>query len=222
MQTATRRKLIIVATLMLLIGVYALDRMDGLWKSPRLSPDLLARMALYKGTVKKHANQHKMDWRLICAVICQESGFNPRAKSSAGAKGLMQLMPATARELGVRNPYRPEQNIAAGTRYLRQQYDRFPHSPHTHRVKLALASYNGGAGRVLDAQAIAQHVGEDANRWGSVRAALSKLTREHKRLHRKVWDAGRPKHGYFSGYRQTVEYVDRVIGYYEQFRREER
>ncbi|MCZ6676817.1 MAG: transglycosylase SLT domain-containing protein [Candidatus Poribacteria bacterium] len=222
MQGTTRRKLILLTTFTLLIALYVLTKIGDVWHRGSLPGDLSARMELYKTPVKKYADQYGLDWLLICAVIRQESGFNPRAKSSVGAKGLMQLMPGTAKELGIRNPYHPERNIAAGVRYLRQQYDRFPKSQHTDRVKLALASYNGGVGHVFDARALAQHAGEDANRWEAVRPALGKLTHKHKSLHRRVWRDGRPEHGYFPGYRQTVAYVDRVIGYYERFSREGR
>ena len=219
MRTATRRKRIIIGTLICLIGLFILTRMDGLWNRVRLPVDLSARMELYKAGIQKHAAIHDLDWRWICAVIRQESSFNPRAKSNVGAIGLMQLMPQTAKELSVRNSYHPEQNIEAGTRYLRQQYDRFPRSSHEDRLKLALASYNGGAGHVFDAQAIARHEKSHPDGWDAVRTALSQLTAQHKRLHRKVWKAARPKHGYFADYRQTVEYVDLVMGYYAQYRR---
>ena len=78
------------------------------------------------------------------AVAWQESRYNPRARSSAGAIGVMQLMPGTARQLGVTNPHDVRQNVAGGTAYLRAQLDRFGNN-----VPLALAAYNAGPGAVM-------------------------------------------------------------------------
>jgi soluble lytic murein transglycosylase len=89
--------------------------------------------------VQQYAARARIRPELVRAVIQIESGFNPRATSSKGAMGLMQLMPATARELGVINPYDPEDNVRGGTAYLRQLLDRYEGNE-----ELALAAYNAG------------------------------------------------------------------------------
>ena len=94
--------------------------------------------------IQNAATRFGVDRNLVDAVAWQESRYNPRALSTAGAVGVMQLMPGTARQLGVRNPHDVEQNVVGGTAYLRQQLERFGNN-----VPLALAAYNAGPGAVI-------------------------------------------------------------------------
>ena len=95
---------------------------------------------LFDPIIVKAANRYKVDPAMVKAIILAESGYNPNAVSKKGAMGLMQLMPITARELGVKNGFNPEQNIHAGVRYFKQLMNRYRGN-----VKLALAAYNAGS-----------------------------------------------------------------------------
>src|SRR5699024_6047141 len=97
----------------------------------------------------KAAEKYHIDENLIHAIIHVESGYNPNAKSIAGAQGLMQLMTETARGLGIQNPYDPEQNIDGGAKYLRYLLDKYNGD-----LNLALDGYNAGTGNVDKYQGI--------------------------------------------------------------------
>jgi soluble lytic murein transglycosylase-like protein len=96
----------------------------------------------FESCIATAAARHDLSTDLVKAVIKVESGFNPRAQSKVGAKGLMQLMDGTARSLGVQDSFDPAQNIEGGVTYLRNMLDRFGSVP------LALAAYNAGPGAV--------------------------------------------------------------------------
>ena len=94
--------------------------------------------------IKVAADRYGISSDLVDAVAWQESRYNPRARSSAGAMGVMQLMPGTARQLGVTNPHDVGQNVLGGAAYLRAQLERFDNN-----VPFALAAYNAGPGAVM-------------------------------------------------------------------------
>ncbi len=169
-----------------------------------------SRLPGYVGVIKKYAQIYGFDWRLIAAQMYQESHFNPRARSHAGAHGLMQLTRPTAQSLGVKNIYDPEQNIEGGVKHLKSLYDMYDQAPEEDRMAIALAAYNVGQGHVADARNLAASLGDDPNRWRSVSEALLKLSQ--KEFHRNTL------YGYCRG-REPVQYVQRIDLYYDILKR---
>ena len=130
------------------LSAHPVDRPTKIFDVPgapayRATTGALARNAeMFEELVREHSQRQSLRPELVRAVIQVESGFNPSATSPKGAMGLMQLMPQTARSLGVTNAYDPEENVRGGTVYLRQLLDKYGNE------QLALAAYNAGPGAV--------------------------------------------------------------------------
>ncbi|MYI62786.1 MAG: transporter substrate-binding domain-containing protein [Gemmatimonadetes bacterium] len=163
-----------------------------------LRVDLSGRLSPYDELVKKYARQYGQDWRLITAQMYQESKFDPQATSWVGARGLMQIMPVTGRELGFTDLHDPEKNIHAGVKYLSQLVNRFdPKIPVDERMRFALAAYNVGYGHVLDARRLAREKGWNSDKWfGHVEQAMRLLAKPvyHKRARYGFCRCGQPVH----------------------------
>lgn len=112
----------------------------------------------YDAYITQSARRHRIDPRLMYALIRQESGFKNTARSPVKAAGLTQLMPDTARMMGVKNVYDPRQNIEGGTKYLRRMLNLFKGD-----LRLALAGYNAGPGRVIKSGYRVPNISETQN-----------------------------------------------------------
>ncbi|MFP4089954.1 MAG: transporter substrate-binding domain-containing protein [Cyclobacteriaceae bacterium] len=124
------------------------------------------KISSYDELLKVEAKKLGWDWKLLASQIYQESRFDPEVESWAGARGLMQLMPATASELGEYDLYNPEQSIMAGVKYLEKLQALYADvSDSLEKVKFVLATYNAGPGHIADARRLAVKYGKDPNVW---------------------------------------------------------
>ena len=172
---------------------------------------LKTRLPKYKEMIKKAAKKHGFDWRLIAAMVYQESHFSPRARSFTGVRGMMQLTLDTAKEVGIENRLDPKQSIIGGVKYLKSLYDRYDDGKEPDRMLITLASYNVGHGHILDAQEIAEEKGLDPNSWDSLQQILPLL--RYSKYYKNT------KNGYCRG-TEPVRYVNRIMTYYEILKRE--
>lgn len=170
-----------------------------------------AQLTPWDDLFRRAGERWRIDWRLLAAQAWVESRFDPDRRSFAGARGVMQVMPRTARELGVTGDlHDPAVGIDAGARYLRWLIDSFETTlPVDARIRFALASYNVGRGHVLDARRLARRLDRDPDRWfGGVETVAPLLARREY--------AARAAHGYCrcrSAVRYVREISDRYLGY---------
>ena len=142
--------------------------------------DKAGELSPYDSLVKKYATMYEFDWRLVTSQMYQESRFDPSVRSWAGALGLMQVMPRTARELGAGDVRQPELGIQAGVKLLARYgaMYRGPEIGEQDRLRFTLAAYNCGPGHVADGRRIAADLKLDPNRWfGHVEKAMPLLAK---------------------------------------------
>jgi membrane-bound lytic murein transglycosylase F len=128
------------------------------------------KLSEFDSLIKQFAGELNWDWRLLASQAFQESRFKPQARSWAGATGLLQLMPATAREFGVTDALDPADNVQGAVKFLKwlQRYWEKRVPDETERLKFILASYNTGAGHVEDAQRLTEKYGGNPQKWDDV------------------------------------------------------
>jgi membrane-bound lytic murein transglycosylase F len=175
---------------------------------------ITGKISRWDDLIKSASTDIGWDWRLLASLIFQESSFDPRVESWAGAYGLMQIMPHTARNLGIDARSSPASNIRAGTMYidwLQSVYEPLV-GDEKERMKFVLASYNAGPGHVLDAMKLAEKNGKDPRKWDD-NVAVWLLKKSDPRYYNDT-DV---KSGYFRG-TESVNFVSEVLDRYEHYK----
>ena len=168
----------------------------------------------YDEYFRRYAHLARWDWRLLAAQCYQESTFDPKAQSFAGACGLMQLMPATAHDLGLEpeQVWEPEKNIAAAAKYIGQLNYHFRDIRNfNERTKFVLAAYNGGAFHVRDAMSLTEKNGGNPHIWNEVSEYVRKLATP------EFYNDSIVKYGYMRG-SETADYVTRIHSLWSKYR----
>lgn len=172
------------------------------------------QFSVYDDIIKKESEKYNLDWRLVASIIYQESRFSPNAQSWAGAKGLMQLMPETAKTFGVDDITSPDENVKGGLKFLKWLDDQLKNEipDPEERLKFVLASYNVGIGHVLDAMRLAQKYGKDPEVWdNNVDFFLLNKSKP------KYYNDPVVRYGYCRG-EEPYHYVNDILERYEHYK----
>lgn len=164
----------------------------------------------YDEIIKKYASVLGWDWRMLAAVIWQESRFSISSRSARGAVGLMQVMPQTGKYYGATNLIDPEENIRAGVMHLarlQRMFDSEVSDP-VEKVKFTLAAYNAGEGRIADCRNYANSQDVDSTRWDEVVKVIPAMRST------SILQEDSVKLGIFRGV-ETINYIERVMGTYD-------
>ncbi len=173
-------------------------------------PDKSGRISRWDDLIRGQAEDAGLDWRLVAALVYQESRFYPYARSKAGARGLMQVLPAFAGDQAD-SLYVPEANLRAGLRLMKATWGSYAYLDSLERTRFTLAEYHAGHGHLTDARRLAMDLGRDPNLWeGSLAETLPLL--ENPRWYGKL------RHGFYRGTR-TVDYVEEILARYRAYMR---
>ena len=190
---------------------------DDIEPEPQIRKELSYVISPYDHLMRSISEESGNDWRLISAIAYHESRFTPDIVSHRGACGLMQIMPAVARQFNITSSeelFDPETNIRVGNQVLNQIYTslRLPAEvPQKDRMSLALACYNGGIGHVDDARRLARVNGEDPNSWEVVSRYLD------LKADSTYYESDVVRCGKFTGSEQTRAFVDDVMSRYDKY-----
>ena len=154
----------------------------------------------YDDIIRANAAELGWDWRMLAAVVYQESKFSINSRSHRGAQGLMQVMPSTAARYGISDLVDPENNLNAGTKHLKmlQNIWKKRNLEPSEIIRFTLASYNAGEGRILDCRSYAADKGYDADKWEEIVKVIPMMREE----------------GRFQGY-ETIAYIENIEALYE-------
>lgn len=170
------------------------------------------QISIYDDLIKTNAKKLGWDWRLLASLVYQESRFDIKANSWTGAEGLMQLMPNTAQELGVKNSLEPIDNINAGSKYLKSIYDNFEEiTDSVQRIKFTMGAYNSGYYHIMDARTLAKLNGLNPDIWdGHVNEMLLELSYPKNYNHPSI------DYGYVNGI-EPYNYVQQIFERYDHY-----
>jgi len=177
----------------------------------------------YGDLIIEHCNSYNLDWRLILAIIHQESYFDSNAVSRAGAFGLMQIMPRTGlglqSQLQLDDTRTPKNNLIAGMYYYASLVGSFEQFGDD-KYKFALMAYNAGLSRVIDVMTIASHYGKDYKKWEVVKEYIPMLSSAFDSVHSQVWqNSKRPSGGILNNWREPYNYVEYISFYWEEYKK---
>ncbi len=166
----------------------------------------------YDDLFRKYAAELGWDWRMLAAVVYQESKFSINSRSHRGAHGLMQVKPSTAEYYGIDNLLDPEKNLMAGTKHLKRLQRQFEKSgmDSIELVKFTLAAYNAGEGRIADCRNYAKAKGVNADRWEDIVNLIPQMRED------SILEEESVKLGKFQGY-ETIAYIEGIMDLYDAF-----